>query len=204
MFEGWGAAVVGAAVVGGVASSMSAKKAAGAQTDAANAGIAAENQRFEETKKILAPYVEVGNKSITAQGDIAGLNGPEAQAAATKAIEDSPQFAALKQQGEEGILQNASATGGLRGGNTQGALAQYRPQLLAGLIDQQYARLSGLTQIGQASAAGVGSAGIQNGRDQAILLGEIGAANAGKYLAYGKAVSDVSNSVVKAYGGGAF
>lgn len=199
MFEGWGAAVVGAAVVGGVASSVASKKASGAQTDAANAGIAAEDRRFEETQKILAPYVDVGNKSIAAQSDIAGLNGPEAQAAAIHGIEGSPQFAALVNKGEEGILQNASATGGVRGGNTQGALAQFRPQLLAGLIDQQYARLSGLTQIGQASAAGVGSAGMTNGQDVANLLGQIGAAKAGNYIAQGKAVSDVANSVAKVF-----
>lgn len=199
MFEGWGAAVVGAAVVGGVASSVSAKKAAGAQTDAANAGIAAENERFAQTQKLLAPYVDVGNKSIAMQQDLVGLNGADAQAAAISGIEKSPEFSSLVQQGEEGILQNASATGGLRGGNTQGALAQFRPQMLKALIDQQYTRLGGLTQIGQASAAGVGAAGMQNGQDVAGLLGQIGAANAGKYLAYGKAVSDVANSVVKVF-----
>jgi hypothetical protein len=146
MFEGWGAAVVGAAVVGGVAKSMSAKKAAGAQTKSAQAGIEAENKRFEEATKLLQPYTDAGTKSLSAQGDLAGLNGPEAQKAAIAAIEDSPQFAAMQQQGEEGILQNASATGGLRGGNTQAALAQFRPQLLSGLIDQQYNRLGGITQ----------------------------------------------------------
>lgn len=199
MFEGWGAAVVGAAVVGGVASSMSAKKAAGAQTDAANAGIAAENERFAQTKELLAPYVNAGDKSLSYQQDILGMNGPEAQQLAISGIENSSEFTSLTKQGEEGILQNASATGGLRGGNTQAALAQFRPQLLTQLINQQYTRLGGMTQIGQASAAGVGAQGMQNGRDNAELLGQIGAAQAGKYLAYGKAVGDVANSVTKVF-----
>lgn len=201
MFEGWGAAVVGAAVVGGVAKSQAAKKASGAQTAAAEAGIEAENARFEEATKLLQPYVDAGNKSLGAQGDIAGLNGPDAQRAAIKAIEDSPQFGAITQQGEESILQNASATGGLRGGNTQGALAQFRPQLLSSLIDQQYNRLGGITQIGQASAAKVGAAGMQNGQDVAGLLGVKGQAKAGKYLAYGEAVSDVANTFGSVAGG---
>lgn len=202
MFEGWGAAVVGAAVVGGVASSMSAKKAAGAQTKSAQAGIEAENKRFDEATKLLQPYTDAGVKSISAQGDLAGVNGPDAQKAAIEGIKGSPEFAALQQQGEEGILQNASATGGLRGGNTQGALAQFRPQLLSSLINQQYERLGGLTQIGQASAAKVGSNGLAVGQDTANLLGVQGQAQAGKYLAYGKAVSDVANSVGSVYGGG--
>lgn len=202
MFEGWGAAVVGAAVVGGVAKSQAGKKAAGAQTKSAQAGIDAENKRFEEATKLLQPYTDAGVKSLSAQGDLAGLNGPEAQKAAIAGIQDSPEFAALTQQGEEGILQNASATGGLRGGNTQGALAQFRPQLLSGLIDQQYQRLGGITNIGQASAAKVGAAGMQNGQDVANLLGVQGQARAGSYLATGQAISDVANSVGSVYGGG--
>lgn len=202
MFEGWGAAVVGAAVVGGVASSMSAKKAAGAQTKSAQAGIEAENKRFDEATKLLQPYTDAGVKSLSAQSDLAGINGPEAQKAAIAAIQDSPQFAALTQQGEEGILQNASATGGLRGGNTQGALAQFRPQLLSGLIDQQFQRLGGITSIGQNSAAKTGSNAMQVGQDTANLLGVQGQAQAGKYLAYGQAASNVANSFGSVYGGG--
>ena len=34
------------------------------------------------------------------------------------------------------------------------ALSQYRPQVLSGLINQQYQRLGGISQLGQASAAG--------------------------------------------------
>lgn len=195
MFEGWGAAVVGASVVGGIAKAGAAKKAAGSQKDAADAGIDAENRRFDEAKELLSPYVEAGKGSLTAQQDLLGLNGADAQKAAISGVEGSPQFAALTQQGENSILQNASATGGLRGGNTQAALAQYRPALLASLIDQQYSRLGGITQIGQNSAAFTGSAGMNNGTNVANLLGSKGAADAGKYLTYGSAVQGVANSV---------
>lgn len=195
MFEGWGAAVVGAAVVGGIASSKSAGKAANAQSDASKAGIDAENHRFDQMQELLKPYTDAGVKSLSAQGDITGLNGPEAQKAAMDAIQNSPEFNALTKQGEEGILQNASATGGLRGGNTQAALAQFRPQLLNGLIDKQYSRLGGITQIGQASAAGVGSAGINTGANVAQLLQAQGQAEAGRALAQGQAISGVTNAI---------
>jgi hypothetical protein len=198
MFEGWGAAVVGAAVVGGVASNMAAKKGAKAQKDAAKQGVEAENYRFDQMQTLLKPYTEAGVKSLTSQGDIAGLNGPEAQKAAVAAIEGSSEFGAMAQQGEDAILQNASATGGLRGGNTQAALAQFRPQLLSGLIDRQYQRLGGITQIGQASAAGVGAAGMQNGSNVSALLQSIGQANAGQAIAQGQAIGSVANSVAQA------
>lgn len=198
MFEGWGAAVVGAAVVGGVAADRAAGKASKAQKNASQAGIEAENHRFDQMQQMLQPYVDAGDKSLTAQGDLAGLNGVEAQKAALASIEGSPEFAAMSKQGEDAILQNASATGGLRGGNTQSALAQFRPQLLSGLIDKQYNRLGGLTQIGQASAAGVGAAAINNGTNVAQLLQAQGQAEAGRAIAQGQAINGVTNSVMDA------
>lgn len=121
--------------------------------------------------------------SLSAQRDLLGLNGPEAQAAAYGQIEKSPIFTGLIKQGETGILQNASATGGLRGGNTQGALAQFRPALLNQLIQQQYSNLGGITTIGQASAAQQAVAAGNTGTNVANLLGQQGAAVAGGQLA---------------------
>ena len=66
-------------------------------------------------------------------------------------------------QGENAMLQNAAATGGLRGGNLQGALAKFRPQVLSQLINQRMAQLGGLAGMGQQAATtlgtGLGSAG---------------------------------------------
>src|ERR1041385_3752111 len=124
------AAVVGGAVVGSVVSGNAQKKAANtaanAQQQASEAGIAEQQRQFDEVRKLLAPYVNAGTGALGAQQNILGLNGAEAQRQAMAGIESSPQFASLSQQGENAILANASATGGLRGGNVQGALAQFR------------------------------------------------------------------------------
>jgi len=198
MFEGWGAAAAAAAVVGGVVASRSSSKAANAQKKSSDAAIAAENYRFDQMQQMLKPYTEAGNKSLVAQEDLTGINGPEAQKAALAAIEGSPEFDALTKQGEEAILQNASATGGLRGGNTQSALAQFRPQLLSGLIDRQFQRLGGITQIGQASAAGVGAAGINTGANVAGILQTQGQAAAGNAIAQGAAINNTINGLAQA------
>jgi len=115
------------------------------------------------------------------------------QQQAVSGIENNPMFQAFARQGEEGILQNASATGGLRGGNVQGALAQFRPALLNQFIEQQYGRLGGMAQIGQASAAGVGAAGVNSASSIADLLGQAGAARAGAALGQGRAYSQPFN-----------
>lgn len=236
------AAVVGSAVVGGVVQSKAASKAASAQTQAAQAGIegqleatrlSVEEQRrqFDAAKELLAPYVqagegalaglapyaEVGPQALSSQMALAGLSGPDAQRRAIQQIEQGPEFQALTQAGEEAILQQASATGGLRGGNTQAALAQFRPQVLSSLINQQYSRLGGFTNLGlsttqdvfargQAAAAGQAAAGQQFGREisglygaQAAnignLTGQIGAAQAGSALAQGQAWGNVFGGI---------
>lgn len=194
-------AIIAAAVVGGtglISSMISAKSASDAadtQSEAAQAGIEEQRRQFDAMQKILAPYTEAGTKSLAAQQDIAGLNGPEAQAAAMKGISESPEMLAMTQQGENAILQQGSATGGLRGGNVQGALAQFRPAALSSLINQQYGRLGGITQIGQASAAGVGAGAMQTGANVADLLGQQGAAIAGGQLAQGQAYAAPLNMI---------
>jgi hypothetical protein len=107
----------------------------------------------------------------------------------------------LTRQGEEAILQQASATGGLRGGNTQGALAQFRPQVLSSLINQQYGRLGGLTSMGQNAAVGVGNAGMQTGQNISGLYGQQGAAAAGSALAQGQAFGNVMGGISQYAGG---
>ena len=102
----------------------------------------------------------------------------------------------LVRSGENAMLQNASATGGLRGGNTQDALMRFRPEVLSQLINQQYGRLQGLAGLGQSSAAFQGNAGMQTGQNVAGLLEQRGAASAGGTLgqaqAYGGMISGLT------------
>lgn len=130
----------------------------------------------------------------------AAINGVDAQRAAINALQSSPLFTSLLQQGENAILQNSSATGGLRGGNTQAALLQFRPQLLSQVINDQYSKLGGLSSLGQSSAAGVGSAGMTTGNNISSLLQQQGAAQAGAALARGKAKSDMFGGILGGLG----
>jgi hypothetical protein len=152
------------------------------QSGAALAGISEQARQFDEMRRLLQPFVDVGQPALAAQQAQIGLLGPQAQQAAIQQIAEGPLLQALTRQGEQALLQNASATGGLRGGNLQRALAQFRPAMLQAALDQQYARLGGLASIGQQSAAGVGTAGMQTGVNTAGLLGQVGAAQAGGVL----------------------
>ena len=197
-------ALAGASLVGGIYSADQQRKAgnraADAQTAAAQAGIDEQRRQFDALQKLLSPWVQGGTGALTGQQDLLGTNGQPAQAAAIQALQNSPQFAAITQQGEDAILANASATGGLRGGNTQAALAQFRPQVLAQLIEQQYGRLAGLSSQGQNAAAGVGNAGMQTGNNVSMLLGQQGQAQAGAALSAGRSNIGYANALTGALG----
>jgi hypothetical protein len=181
-----GVATAGATIYAGSKAASAAKSAAGTQAASAQAGIDEQRRQFDLTQKLLGPYAQAGEGALSAQQALIGLAGPEAQAAAIRNIEMSPQFTSMVAQGENALLQNASATGGLRGGNTQAALAQFRPNLLSGLIQQQYENLGGLTKVGLGAASGTGDAGMQTGVNVGNLLQQQGAATAGGQLAAGQ------------------
>lgn len=199
--------IAGALTVGTVGTIWSANKGAEAAQDgaalqdkSAQMGIEEKRRQFDAMQKLLEPYSKAGLPALAGQQDILGLNGMDAQKAAVAGISSSPMFGALAAQGEEAILQNASATGGLRGGNTQGALAQFRPQLLNQLIDQQYQRLGGMTTMGANASAGVGNAGMQTGTDIAQLMQQQGAAQAGAAVAQGRAYGQMASGFTNGIG----
>ena len=231
---------IGASLLGSSMQADAASEAAGTQAQSAEAGIAEQRRQFEAMREILKPYVSVGTTAIEGlapfqqagvgavpilqqyaqagapaleqQQALLGLRGPEAQRAAIAGIEGGAGYQAQVQAGEEALLQRASATGGLRGGNIQAALGQFRPKMLQQEIENQYQRLGGLAGVGgtvaqqlasggmgvgerlaalgQASAAGTGAAAQTSGTNIANLLAQQGAARAGgitgEAAAYGK------------------
>ncbi|WP_223849259.1 hypothetical protein [Acinetobacter seifertii] len=201
-----GAAIAGGAgilgsVLGSREQSKAAGKAADAQVQAAQLGVDEQRRQFDALQQLMQPFVNAGTGALGGQQDLLGLNGADKQQAAIDAINNSQAMQTYMQQGENAILQNASATGGLRGGNTQSALSQFRPQLLNQLINQQYSNLGGLTALGQNAAAGVGNAGMQTAGNISNLLQQSGAAQAGNYLAQGQANANMYGGIAKGIGG---
>lgn len=206
----WGfvAAGVGTAV-GGYLGSEGAKKAGEISEKGTELSIQEQRRQFDKIQELLAPYVEGGREALNAQRALLGLAGSEEQATAISAIKASPQYEALIDVGEEGILQSASATGGLRGGNIQESLGEFRPRVLSDLIQQQFQRLGGLTTLGQSSAAGVGTAGLQTGANISSLISR-GAETQGnvalsRYGTYADLAGNIGGLVgAKFAGGGKF
>lgn len=172
-------------ITGANEAAAGAERAATTQAGAAEKGIAEQRRQFDALVELMTPYVTAGEGAISQQQALIGLQGPEAQQQAIAGFEESPLFQSLVKQGEQAILQQGAATGGLRGGNIQAALSQFRPQVLNSLIEQQYNRLGGLTSIGQSSAAGQGTSGISSASNISNLLANQGQAIAGGQIARG-------------------
>jgi len=197
-------------ITGAKQASEAAERGSATQAAAAQAGIDEQRRQFDKFVELMSPYVtagtgaltrlapfeEAGARSFEQQQALLGLRGPEEERAAIERLSGGETFRNLAQQGEEALLQRASATGGLRGGNIQGALSQFRPQLLNQLITQQYDRLGGLSatglgvtsdilQRGQASAAGQATSGMTSASNVANLLANRGQAIAGGQVAAG-------------------
>lgn len=117
------------------------------------------------------------NKGVTAYGDLLGLNGPQGNANATAALQNTPGYQFTLDQGTQNLLRNKASTGQLASGSTDVDLqnlgqqtatsAAYQPYLAA---LQQYLPYSTQNAGGQASLYS-GLAGTQStaGNTQASL-----------------------------------
>lgn len=174
---------VAGSVIGGQQANRGASKAADAQVQAAQLGVEENRRQFDLVQTLLKPYVEGGTAAFKQQQNLLGLGGATSQQQAIGALQSSPFFQAQLNQGTNAILQNASATGGLRGGNVQGALSQFAPQLLQQTYQNQLANLGGLADAGLGAATGTGNAAQIAAAQNAQLFGDMGQAQAGAYLA---------------------
>ncbi len=191
-----GALAIGGSVVSGVMSNNAADEAA----SGTNAALVQQYATMQQLQKMLQPYRKAGKLGLSGQLDLLGLNGSDAQQAAIAGLENSPQFTALVKNGEEAILQNASATGGLRGGNTQAALAQFRPQMLSQLIESQYGKLADLSAQGQNAAAGTGAFMQNSAGNISQLLQQQGMNSAMGEQAQGQNYADLFGQIAGLYG----
>lgn len=201
---GVGAAVIGGAVVGVAGSAYAANKGASASRRASRAQSEAQGDSLDYLKEVerlpralreealMGLGAEVGY-TFDNEGNIVS-DGTTMQERALA----SPMYTGAREQGAEAIMRRASATGGLRSGNTQDALYRADSALYQNAYQQQQnlmAGLSGLpshasdiagviTGIGQTQAAGIMGAG------QAQQAGIQGIGNAisggiNNYLQYG-------------------
>lgn len=165
-------------LIGGKKQKKAIKKATKQQVEYLNKAIDEQHRQFDTTHADFQPYRDVGYKGLGELGDLVGVNGGDKQGAAIEALKASPFYQQLYKTGEEATLQNASATGGIRGGNTERGLADFGADTLMQTIDRQLSNLGGLAGMGMGATNAVANFGQHSTDAVSQLLGQIGGAKA--------------------------
>jgi len=176
--------LIGGLIGGGKAKDAS-RKAEAAQVAAYNRGIDTQNAQFQQTRTDFEPYRQAGLSGLSGVGDLVGTNGADPQNAAIEALKASPFYQQLFDNGQNTMLANASASGGLRGGDFQGASMNFGRDTLMAAIERQLSSLGGLAGMGIGATESVANFGQQNANNVTGLLGQIGGAKASGALTRG-------------------
>lgn len=115
----------------------------------------------------LEGFAAPGRSAVGVQSALSGAMGPVAQERAFANFRTSPGQAFLRKEAEQALLRNASAIGGLGGGNVRRALQEQATGLAAQDFGNAFNRLGSLSSLGASAAGG-----------QADLLGRGGLAAA--------------------------
>ncbi len=149
MAIGTTAALIGGSLLGAGVTAYSASQSASAAEEAASTSADAQTAALNYLKEINALPQELKESALTQLASLYGLTGDSstAQAELVSSIESSPFYESLVSSGEQAVLRNQAATGGLRSGNAQTALAESNQSVLQDLYNQQLSGLSSLAGL---------------------------------------------------------
>lgn len=175
---GGGSALAGGALAAGTAASLYAanksssavKSAANTQAASDQSAINEQQRQFDATQANLMPFITGGQQAFGAEGNLLGLNGDAGQSDAIASLQNSPLYQSLYRNGQQTILANGAATGGLRGGNIQNSLAHFGSDTLSQVIQQQLSNLGGVANQGLGAAASNGQFGANASTNIGNLL----------------------------------
>lgn len=106
-------------------------------------------QDFQEAQERFQPFEEAGLGALEQQQRLLGLSGVGQQRQAFQEFKESPGQQFLRERGEKSLLRNASAIGGLGGGNVRSALQEQGIGFAQQDFQNQLNRLAGLSGTGQ-------------------------------------------------------
>ena len=160
--SGWvaGAVVVGA-VGGALISSNAAKQAAKTQASAANNVVSESGREYDQTREDNAPWRAAGQTALGQLSDLTQTGGDlNRNFTMNDFMNNDAGYDFRMQQGQQAIERSAAARGGVLGGGTLKALANYGQDYASNEYqnafsrwntqnNQQFNRLAGIAGVGQ-------------------------------------------------------
>ena len=192
---GVGAALGG--IVGGISQARAAKRAAAAQTDAANRQIDFQKEIYADQTARFKPFLDSGTNALAGYNFEMGLGArPEGYQGFTA----TPGYEFRKQQGIGAIDASAAARGGLVSGRTLQDLTTFGDGLASQEHGTYMQRLAGMTDMGMGAAGMQATAGNNAAAGVGNALANIGNAQAAGAIGRGNALAGMMNSLSGAFG----
>jgi len=167
----------------------------GAASSAAGKANAAQTQAAAIQRNDLMPWATTGGAANTASADLLGLNGPDAATAAMGNYRTSPGYQWQMSEGLRGVDAGAAAKGMLRSGATLKAEQAFGAGLADSDFNSYYAKLFGMSQLGENAAAGQGAGAIKTGEGIAQTDASAGQVQSSIYGNAGKGLATGINSL---------
>jgi hypothetical protein len=214
MIEGWAAAAIGAAVVGGVASYAGASKQAGASEAATNA----QEQMFQEQLQNEQPFMTGGTEDLNELNYLMGT-GPKTGAGINPSLGAygslnapfnasdwkslSPMYNFDLQQGAQGTLNNSASSQGAMSGAALSGLQAYNQGTANNSFGQAfnqyqtqqsntYSRLAGIANLGEAAASNQATGGSNYAQGIGQSLTNTGTAIGGGIAGAGNSIGNAA------------
>ena len=169
----------------------SAKGAANAQANAANAATAEQQRQFDLTRQDQQPWMQAGQSALT---QMQALNAGD-----FTGFKNSPDYQYARDQMQQGIERGAAMRGSLYSGGTNVDLANALNGIASQNYNNFYNRLADLSGTGRSTASGLGGLGMNMATNIGNNLQDAGRARASAYLSTGDTNSQLAGVV-----GGAF
>jgi hypothetical protein len=155
------AAIIGGAAIAATGTAVAGSEAAGATKSAAQTAATEQQNALTQEQQMAAPYTGLGTTALPQYEALLGIGSGANSATTLAALQKTPGYQFTQQQGEQGILNAASAQGGVSG-NTLTALDQYNTGLADQTYQNQVSDVGNAVTLGQAAAAGQ-AANVQTG-----------------------------------------
>lgn len=192
-----GAGIAAAGSIGGaLIGSSAAKKAAKAQTQSAEAGIAEQRRQYDQTRQDFTPYREAGSAAI---GSLSDMLKPGYD------YTTSPGYQFRMDEGNRAIEGSAAARGLLHSGGAVKDMLRFSQGLAADDFQQSFNRTASVAQGGQQVASTLGGLGANSANGISSLLTQAGNARASGYVGSANAITGGMNNLASIFanmGGG--
>ena len=172
------AAIVGSAVVGGVAANQGAKKAANATRDATALQVEEQRRQYDQTRTDFAPWREAGSNALNM------LSDPLAN------FQASPDYQFRMTEGLSDLSNQFAMKGG--GGNAMAALDDRRSNIASNEFGNWWNRMFSQAEAGRGATGAVGAAGQNSANNISNAYGQQGSNLA---QIYGNQYANINNQV---------